>query len=90
MAAKKQHEVDFINKKRTQSKSTIMSPPISDSTIETSTIPEVKKKSNVEVDDFDDRDLQKYRAKKRSLKSLVVNQEKKNNNVEVDPKRLDL
>ena len=59
MDAKTQHEVDFINKKRTQSKSksTIVSPPICDSTIETSTIPKVEKKSNEEADDCDDRDL---------------------------------
>ena len=68
MAAKKKHEVDSINKKRTlsKSKSTIISPAIFDSSIETSSIPEVNKKSNEEA--------------------LVVNQEKKKNNVEVDPK----
>ena len=51
MAAKKQHEVDSINKRRTlsKSKSTIISPPIFDSSIETSSIPEVKKKSNEEA-----------------------------------------
>ena len=66
MAAKKKHEVDFINKKRTQSKSksTIVSPPICDSTIDTSTIPEDKKKINEQADDCDDRDLQRDRAKK--------------------------
>ena len=51
MAAKKQHDVNSINKKITlsKSKSTIISPPIFDSSIETFSISEVKKKNNEEA-----------------------------------------
>ena len=65
MVAKKQQEVDSLNKKisTSKSKSTIISPPIFDSSIDKSIVTEVKGKNS------DD----------------LVNQEKNNNNVEVEP-----